>query len=136
MKWDGCLYTFYHIFTQGTVHSMNGFISCAGKRNELTDHGIIVWWNYIPGISMTIYANTMATRLVKRSNAAGRRAKIIVRIFCIDAALNRMHLWKIILPGNFFAYCNFYLLFNKVIIDHFFGYAVFYLDSGIHFHEI
>src|SRR5439155_12543976 len=47
-----------------------------------------------------------------------------------------MHLREIVLPGNRFTRCYFYLLLDQIIINHLLCYTMFYLYAGIHFHEI
>ena len=47
-----------------------------------------------------------------------------------------MHLGVVISAGYGFASCDFNLFFYKVVIDHFFCYTVFNLDTSIHFHKI
>ena len=60
----------------------------------------------------------------------------MVRIFSIYPAFNCMHLRKIIFTGDLFPCCYFYLLFDKIIIHYLFRNTMFYLYTGIHFHEI
>ena len=47
-----------------------------------------------------------------------------------------MTLRNIIPATYFFTHRYFYLFFDQIKIDHFFRYTMFYLDTGIHFHEI
>src|SRR5687767_562918 len=78
----------------------------------------------------------MAAGLMKCCYPSRRRTEIIIRIFGVDPALNGVHLWFVVQTGNGITCSNFYLLFDKVVVYHFFRYAMFYLDTGIHFHEI
>ena len=85
---------------------------------------------------MAIYSNTMATRLVQHSYLSRRWPEIIVRIFCIYAAFNSVHLRIISFAYDLFAHCYFNLFFYEVVVDHFFCNTMFYLDTCIHFHEV
>src|ERR1700722_10822838 len=52
MERDRCFDTFYHIFRQCPVHCIDGFATCSGYRNDLGNHGVIIWRNGITGINM------------------------------------------------------------------------------------
>src|SRR3546814_6116234 len=47
-----------------------------------------------------------------------------------------MHAWKIMLTRNWNTGGYLDLFFDQIVIDHFFSHRMFYLDAGVHFHEI
>src|SRR5262245_47942805 len=70
VKWNSCFYSFDHVLTQRAVHRIDRFVSCTGYRDKFTDHRIIVWWNHITGVCVAINPDSMASRLIERSDAA------------------------------------------------------------------
>ena len=62
--------------------------------------------------------------------------KVLERIFCVDAALNGVHLRVVITPGDWVACCKFDLLLHEVVIDYFFRDGMLHLNTGVHFHEV
>src|SRR3989337_3237958 len=85
---------------------------------------------------MAVNPYAMTSWLMQRCDSARRRAKIIVRVFSIDPAFYRVHLWNIIIPRDAFAASDFDLFFDQVKINNLFCNAMFYLYSRIHFHEL
>ena len=73
---------------------------------------------------------------MERGDFTWTRPEIEIWILCVDAALHRVHLWIAVAARNGLAGCNFDLFFDQVKIDDLFGYGVFYLDAGVHFHEV
>src|ERR1700754_2617887 len=126
----------YHILAQRTMHRIDSLLPRTRHRNDLCDHRIIIWRYRIPGIRMRINPDPMSARLMKHIDPTWRRPEIIVRIFRIDTALDSMSLWFIVYSANAISGSYFYLFFNKIKIDDFLRHTMFYLDTGIHLHEV
>src|SRR5260221_2871111 len=136
MEGNRSLDPFDHILAERTVHRIDGFFPGAGYRNDLGDHGVIIGRYRITGIGMRVDPDTMSARLVKHVDPAGRRPEIVVRIFRIDTAFDGMPLGLVIQTADTIAGGYLDLLLNKIEVDDFLRHTMFYLDTGIHFHEV
>ncbi|MNV87685.1 hypothetical protein D3C71_1818270 [compost metagenome] len=85
---------------------------------------------------MGIYPYAMTTRRVEVGDFSRARSEVVKRIFSIDPAFDRVHIRQVIFSGDWNSRSYFNLFFDQVVVDHFFCYRVFHLDTGIHFHEI
>jgi hypothetical protein len=74
--------------------------------NQLGNHGVVIWWNGISSIYVCVNSDSMSTRTMVISNFPRTRSKVLLWIFCIDTALNRMHLWIVIFTRNFMSSCD------------------------------
>src|SRR5882757_501120 len=70
------------------------------------------------------------------ADATGGRPEIVIGVFRVDAAFDGMALWFVIEPADGVACGYLYLFFYQIKVDYFFRHAMFYLDTGIHFHEV
>src|SRR5688572_5153073 len=78
----------------------------------------------------------MAARYMQYRYLTRRGTEIVIRIFRVDTAFDGMHLWCIVLARDRYACSYLYLFLDKVKVDHFFRYAVLYLDTGVHLHKV
>src|SRR3546814_8798759 len=85
---------------------------------------------------MGVHTYPMPSRGVKIRDPSRTGSEIIERILGIDPAFDRMHAWKIMLTRNWNTGGYLDLFFDQIVIDHFFSHRMFYLDAGVHFHEI
>ncbi len=136
MEGNGGFDAFDHIFTERTVHGLNGFLAGLGHRDQLSDHRIIVGRNDVSGIGVAVDPYAMATGLMQHRNTAGRGTKIVVRVLRIDPTLDRVHLRNIITTRNFIPRRNQDLLLDEIVIDHLLRHTMLHLNPRVHFHEI
>ena len=109
------------------------------KSNHLGNHRIIVRRNFCPGIKVGIDSHPQVSdREVQVVDSADRRHEIFSRIFSVDAAFDRAaQQFDVLLPERKrFSRSNPDLCLDKINACHHFGYGMFNLNSGIHFHKI
>src|SRR5579864_1777111 len=85
---------------------------------------------------MRIESDAVPAGCMEALDYPGRRAKIMIGIFGIDAALDCMSLRFARLFGNSSSVGNMKLLLNKIQPYHLFCYAMLHLNASIHFHKI
>src|SRR5690606_31034247 len=83
-----------------------------------------------------VNANSMTAGGMQSGDPSWAGPKIIIWIFGIDSTFDGMHLRLIVPSTNGYARGNFYLFLNEVKANHLFGDPMFYLDSGVHLHEV
>src|SRR5678815_669382 len=96
MERNGSFYTLNNILTQCATHSIYSFFTSTCNCNYFSNHGIVIWRNYISSINMTIHPYSMTPRLMEHSDFSRRRPEVIVRIFSIDSTFDGMALWFIV----------------------------------------
>ncbi len=77
----------------------------------------------------------MAAGLMEDADTPGGRPEIIVGVFRVDPAFDGMSLGLVVKAADAIPRSYFYLFFYQIEVDHFFRYAMFHLDTGVHFHE-
>src|SRR6187401_280202 len=86
-------------FIQGPLHLGDAFFARRSFTNQLGNQAVIIWWNRIACIYVCIDPNSMAFRAMERSDFTGAGPEVIVWIFRIDAAFNRVAVGKITFAG-------------------------------------
>src|SRR6266481_454479 len=117
------------IFTQRPFHAGNRTVPVRSMHNQLGEHGV-VFERYAPAlINSAVFAYARPRRLAQPGDGSWRREKIIVRIFGVNAALNRMTAKSnILLPeGQLLSARNFYLQMDQIEAGDHLRYRVFHL---------
>src|ERR1041384_5001359 len=78
------------VFFESASHSQNGLGARLAPHNELCDHRIIKWRDLKARIHTCIHTHPGPRREQALRDLSGRGHKSVVRIFCIDAALDRV----------------------------------------------
>lgn len=138
VKGDGGLDAFDDKFVEGAKHFSDACLAGFGLGDEFGDEGVVIGGDDVAGVGMGIYANAVPFRAVEGFDFAGAWSEVIRGIFGVDAAFDDVHFgrWKSVFAFDLLAGGDEDLFFDEVEVEEFFGHGVFYLDAGIHFHEI
>lgn len=121
------------------MHAVDGDGAGIAEGDEFTDHAIVVGGDGVAAVDMGVYADAVAAWGVVEVDWAWGGPEVMSRIFCVDSAfygpfMADFDIFLFIL--EFLAFSDKDLFFNEIDASDFFGNAVFYLDTGVHFDEV
>src|SRR6056300_775998 len=106
MKRNGGFDAFNDKLIQSPSHFVDGLFSGLCRSNKLGDHRIVMGGYDIASIYMSVQSHPMTSRKMKGCDSSWTGSKIIIRIFRIDSAFDRMHLRKIVFSRNRNTVCD------------------------------
>src|SRR5450830_140494 len=134
---DVGLNAFDHHFRQRNLHAADSLFAGGTVRDDLADHGVVVWRDEVTGVRVRIDADARTARYVPRGQATWRRREL-ERVFGIDAAFDCMTLQLDVALAitQLFAEGDANLFLHDVDAGDHFRDRMFDLHAGIHFDEI
>ena len=106
------------------------------NRYEFTDHAVVIRRNNIPlhihGCLPELHVHPAGVKPWSCLVMAWNRCRDLLHWYGTRSHAFREYSFA----GYFSPMADLYLFLDQVVINHFFRNAVFYLDTGVHFHEI
>ena len=126
------------VFIQHTTHTFDSELTGSSPYNQLTNHRVIVYRNFVTFVYVTIDTYTDTVRFHQLTDNTRRRHEIVFRILGTDTAFDGMTtLFQIfLLEMKRFIISNAKLFLNQVYTYYFFSNRMFNLQTCIHFKEI
>ena len=138
-KWNRRLDAGDEVFAKPAPHASDRARSILGPRHELRDHRIVEDRHLETGRGAAVVAHPGSAGRPQLDDAAGRRKKIVVRIFGVNAALDRMAVRRhqsVRIESQPISARNPNLPVYQVDARHHLGNRVLDLQSGVHLEEV
>ena len=135
---NGSLDARNHVFTERAAHLVHGLAAVFAGRDEFGNKRVVIRWNGVAGVGMTVQPYTAAAGLVIHLDPARAGAKVIERVLGVDAAFDGVPLEREVVLREFqrLTHRNQNLLFDQVHTCDLFGNCVFDLNALVNFEEV
>ena len=125
-------------FGQRAIQSCDSLLPVPTTRDEFRDKRIVVGWNSIPSVEISINPDTNATRGVVSRHQSWRRHKLIGGVFSINPAFNRVSTYlniRLVIP-EWISHSESNLFLNQINTRNALGDSMFNLNTRVHLQEI